>query len=55
MVVNPRLTDDDIEAIRKAVDSVLAQRLGTQAYSMISRFMDEGLFRRNFYPQTRLP
>ena len=49
VVVNPILTDDDMEAIRKAVDSVLAQRLGTQAYSMISRFMDSSLFRRNFY------
>ena len=49
VVVNPILTDDDMEAIRKAVDSVLAQRLGTQAYSMISRFMDASLFRRNFY------
>lgn len=49
VVVNPILTDDDMETIRKAVDSVLAQRLGTQAYSMISRFMDASLFRRNFY------
>lgn len=49
VVVNPILTDEDMETIRKAVNSVLAQKLGTQAYSMIARFMDRRLFRRNFY------
>lgn len=49
IVVNPIITDADMESIRQAVNAVCARKRGTQAYSMIQRFLVRDLFRRNFY------
>lgn len=53
VIVNPILTNTDMDAIKKATDAILARRRGTQAFGLIKRFLIKSLFHEELYAATK--
>ena len=53
VIVNPILTNTDMDAIKKATDAILARRRGTQAFGLIKRFLVKSLFHEELYAATK--
>lgn len=52
VVVSPLVSDDDLDAIRRAVDSVRSKKQALRAVSALRQFIRPELFRRNCYAKT---
>ena len=46
VILSPIVKDSDLKRIRRAIETQQAKRRGTEAFSLISRFLDPHLFRK---------
>ena len=53
VIVNPILTNTDMETIKKATDAILARRRSSQAFGLIERFLAKSLFHKELYAATK--
>lgn len=53
LIVNPILTNEDLNAIRSALDSILSQKRSGRMREVIRQYLRPDLFRRNHYAASR--